>query len=77
MAEQTFSQALSGAVTSRRKQLNLTQEQLAELAGCGPVFVIDLEHAKPTLRLDKILAVLNVLGLELTVATRTQGQGKS
>ena len=39
----------------------------AALAGCGPVFIYDLESAKTTLRLDKLLDVLDVLGLELVL----------
>ena len=59
---------LSRAVRSRRKSLKLTQVELARFAGCGPDFVYDLESGKPTLRLDKLLGVLTVLGLELRVA---------
>lgn len=59
--------ALAGALRSRRKALGITQIELARLAGCGPVFIYDLESAKPTLRLDKLLDVLDVLGLELVV----------
>ncbi|QXP85033.1 helix-turn-helix domain-containing protein [Methylococcus sp. Mc7] len=35
-----------------RKQLGLTQSQLALAAGCGLRFIVDLEAGKPTLRLD-------------------------
>ena len=60
-------QALADALRKRRKALGITQIELARLAGCGPVFIYDLESAKPTLRLDKLLDVLDVLGLELVV----------
>ena len=59
--------ALAEAVRARRKALGVTQIELAELAGCGPVFIYDLEAGKPTLRLDKLLDVLDVLGLEIVV----------
>ncbi len=59
--------ALADAVRQRRKTLGVTQIELAQLAGCGPVFIYDLESAKTTLRLDKLLDVLEVLGLELVV----------
>jgi y4mF family transcriptional regulator len=62
---------LARAIRARRKTLRLTQVDLSRLAGCGPDFVYDLEAGKPTLRLDKLLDVLSVLGLELVV-----GQGK-
>jgi len=60
--------ALAQALRARRKALRLTQIDLSRLAGCGHDFVYDLEAGKPTLRLDKLLDVLTVLGLELVVA---------
>lgn len=61
-------QALGQAVRSQRKRLRLSQQDLSALAGCGPVFIYDLESGrKPTLRLDKLLDVLHVLGLQLTL----------
>jgi len=56
---------LSKSIRIRRRQLRLNQTELAALAGVGPVFIYDLEHGKPTVRFDKLLAVLDVLGLEL------------
>jgi HTH-type transcriptional regulator/antitoxin HipB len=64
--------ALARAVRERRKSLGVTQIELARLARCGPVFVYDVESGKTTLRLDKLLDVLHVLGLELVLA-----EGKS
>ncbi len=58
---------LGRAVRDRRRRLGLRQLALADLAGVGVAFVYDLEHGKPTLRLDKVLAVLSVLGLGLVV----------
>jgi transcriptional regulator with XRE-family HTH domain len=52
-------------VRRRRKELRLTQLDLAALARCGPDFLYDVENAKPTLRLDKLVSVLEVLGLRL------------
>ena len=56
---------LGRALRRRRKRLGLSQVQLCELAGVGPVFLHAVEHGKPTLRLDKLLSVLEVLGLSL------------
>jgi cytochrome c-type biogenesis protein CcmF len=56
-------EGLARTVRERRRALKLTQTELAELAGCGPDFLYDVERAKPTLRLDKLLAVLDTLGL--------------
>ena len=59
--------ALAAAVRRRRHELGLRQDELAELAGCSTRFVHTVEHAKPGLRLDKLLDVLAVLGLGLSV----------
>ena len=52
---------------NRRKSLGLTQQELARLAGCGLAFLYELESGKATVRLDKLLGVLGVLGLELSL----------
>lgn len=59
--------ALGDAVRHARKQLGLTQPQLALAAGVGVRFIVDLEAGKPTLRLENILRVLHALGGELRV----------
>ena len=60
--------ALGHAVRHARKQLGLTQPQLALAAGVGVRFVVDLEAGKPTLRLEHILRVLHALGGTLAIA---------
>jgi len=49
-------------VKKRRKQLGLTQVDLADRAGVGLRFVRDLEQGKQTLRLDKVNQVLALFG---------------
>lgn len=66
-------EGLAVAVRTRRKALQLTQRQLAELAGVGPDFVYDLERGKPTLRLGTVLQVLETLGLRLRLEARSGG----
>jgi y4mF family transcriptional regulator len=58
------------AIRDRRKALRLTQDHLADLAGCSPRFVRALEGGKQSVRLDKLLDVLDVLGLELSAVRR-------
>jgi y4mF family transcriptional regulator len=58
---------LGAAVRQTRKAHGLTQSQLAGLAGTGLRFVSELERGKPNVALDKVLAVLAVLGLRLQV----------
>lgn len=58
---------LGARVRSRRRELGLKQAELAELAGCSTRFVHTVEAGKATVRLDKLLDVLDVLGLRLTI----------
>ena len=55
-------QELGGALRSARKQLGLTQSQLALAAGVGVRFIVELERGKPTVRLDSVLQVIDALG---------------
>lgn len=59
--------ALGAAALAARKQLGLTQPQLALAAGVGVRFIVELEAGKPTLRLETILRVLHALGGTLAV----------
>lgn len=61
---------LAPAIRERRKALGLTQAETAELAGVSAKFIIDLEGGKESVRLDKVVAMLGVLGLELRVGLR-------
>lgn len=61
---------ISRAVRERRKSLRLSQQELADLAACSTRFIHALEHGKQTVRLDKLLDVLEVLGMELTTTVR-------
>lgn len=54
-------------VKQKRKELKLTQEELALNAGVGLRFVRDLEQGKKTLRLDKVNDVLALFGKEVGV----------
>ena len=59
--------ALGTATRAARKQLGLTQPQLALASGVGVRFVVEMEAGKPTLRLEHILRVLHALGGSLVV----------
>ncbi len=62
-----MSASLSQFVKERRKQLKLTQPELAERAGVGLRFVRELEQGKETLRLDKVNQVLALFGAKVGV----------
>ena len=59
--------SLAAAVRVRRVRLGLRQEELADLAGCSARFVHAVETGKPSVQLDKLLALLSTLGLHLEV----------
>ncbi len=63
------------ALRDRRRQLGLTQRELAELSGASLRFIRDLEHGKPTVQLASVRSVASTLGLELTLAVREPSSG--
>lgn len=68
-----WAQDLAVEVRRRRRLLRLTQKELANLSGCGPDFLYDVEQGKPTLRLDKLVPVLTALGVQLRLEPGTSG----
>ncbi|MFT4839665.1 MAG: HTH-type transcriptional regulator/antitoxin HipB [Planctomycetota bacterium] len=65
MHDRAFLDQLGHDLRHRRIALGLKQVELAELAGCSTRFVHTAEAGKATVRLDKVLALLRVLGLRL------------
>ena len=59
--------SISDFIKQKRKQLKLTQPDLAEKAGVGLRFVRELEQGKQTVRLDKVNQVLALFGSKLGV----------
>lgn len=58
--------ALLGAtIRRRRKQLKITQKELAMTCGTGLRFIVDLEKGKPTCQIGKALQVLQALGMAI------------
>ena len=58
---------LGRAIRGRRKALALTQKELANYADVGVAFLYDLEKGKASVRLDKVLDVLRILGLQMVI----------
>lgn len=54
-------------VQEKRKQLKLTQPELAEKAGVGLRFLRELESGKESVRLDKVNQVLALFGASVGV----------
>ena len=51
-------------VKKKRKELKLSQEELAMRVGVGLRFIRDVEQGKESVRLDKLNQVLRYFGLE-------------
>ena len=56
---------LGDFVRAHREAAQLTRVQLAELSGVGKTAIFDLEHGKPTVRLQTLLNIADVLNLKL------------
>lgn len=64
-------------VKAARRELKLRQAELAAAAGVGLRFLVELEAGKPTVQLDKTLAVLDALGLECRLVPRSETSSHS
>lgn len=58
---------ISDRVRAMRKELLLTQQQLADLAGVSDATVRQIERGTGKSTLKSVLSVMEVLGLELEV----------
>jgi y4mF family transcriptional regulator len=67
-----MSATISSFIKEKRKQLKLTQPDLAERAGVGLRFLRELEQGKQSVRLDKVNQVLDLFGSELGVVPKTE-----
>jgi HTH-type transcriptional regulator / antitoxin HipB len=69
MSEQTYSERLGARLRAQRKLLNLTQTEVAELAGTTQRSVSQVETGKAS-SLELYASVCEVVGLELTAVAR-------
>lgn len=61
-------QELASYLKSLRKAQNLTQNDLAGITGLGRRFISDVENAKETAQIGKILHLLNSLGAVFSIS---------
>jgi HTH-type transcriptional regulator / antitoxin HipB len=61
---------LGARIRARRRGLQLTQEELADVARVTPRFVGELERGKPTARIEGVMRVLAALGLDIYLQSR-------
>jgi HTH-type transcriptional regulator / antitoxin HipB len=67
--------ALGRAVRTVRRELRLSQDDLALASGTGRRFIVNLEAGKPTVQLDLVLSVLAALGLRLELHEGRRSEG--
>jgi y4mF family transcriptional regulator len=60
-------QQIGALIRATRKNLGVTQKDLALTSGTGLRFIIDLEKGKETCEIGKVLTVLHTLGIKLTL----------
>jgi HTH-type transcriptional regulator/antitoxin HipB len=65
MATRYTAKQIGELVKRTRKNLGVTQADLALTSGTGLRFIIDLERGKPTCQLEKTLTVLHTLGIRI------------
>jgi y4mF family transcriptional regulator len=65
-----MSEILSHFIKRKRKELRITQTELAGRAGVGLRFLRELEQGKPSLRLDKVNLLLDMFGYEMMPARK-------
>ncbi len=58
---------MGAVVRAQRKASGLRQIDLAGIGNTGNRLIVDIEKGKPTVQLQKVLDVLDLLGLELVV----------
>jgi HTH-type transcriptional regulator/antitoxin HipB len=62
---------LANSIRVRRREIGLTQEQIASKIGVRQKTLSDIENAKSA-RLDTLLRILAVLDLEILIRDRTK-----
>ena len=58
------------AIRFFRKRRGLTQQQVADIAGCSLMYVSNLERGKTSAELGKALKILDVLDVEISFSDR-------
>ncbi len=71
------SEQIGAILASRRKHLDMSQAQVADRIGLSQNRLSVLESNPETLTVKQLLALLNVLGLEMSLNERAAGKNKA
>ena len=66
----TDTKTLGQMIRRRRKELHYTQAFLAEFTGLSASFISDVEQGKATAEIEKVLRLIQILGLDVFVEKR-------
>lgn len=58
---------LGELIRERRKSMKLRQLDVAGLGNTGNRVIVDIENGKPTVQLQKVLDLMDLLGLEVVI----------
>ncbi|MGB9436544.1 MAG: helix-turn-helix transcriptional regulator [Desulfobacterales bacterium] len=61
---------IGAQLRTQRKQMKLTQADVAGLCNVGTRFISELENGKPTMHFDKALKVLKLFGFTFGIRRR-------
>jgi HTH-type transcriptional regulator/antitoxin HipB len=73
----TTTTQVGATLSARRKHLGLTQEQVASRVGLSQNRLSVLESRPETLTVEQLIALMNVLGLELRIGERATGKSRA
>jgi HTH-type transcriptional regulator/antitoxin HipB len=73
----THATQIGATLSARRKALDLSQTEVASRLGLSQNRLSELEARPETLTVAQLLALLNVLGLEMTVAEASSAKPKA
>ncbi len=66
---------LSEYLKQKRKEYQFNQADLASKAGVGLRLIREIEQGKTSMRMDKVNQVLDLFGMELSVAPKIRSNG--
>ena len=66
-------QELGSALRAARRRVGLSQTDVGDLVGTDRFHVADLEQGRYTTQVQRLLAIIDVLGLEVDLRPRSAG----
>lgn len=64
------SKEFGNEIRKKRKEMGYTQAFLSDVSGFSVSFISDVENGKPTVELEKVLRLANLLALDFMLISR-------